>query len=131
MEKVTILIGTVQSNASGTGTQDTTREVHFQGEKRGSNYNRDTGRYGVARLETLYAAEGNRLIVHVTESVGKYVPRPISYSLHEVTAADLRGDGRFADLGRRCGFGQITFDKPLPLTLDEALALGSDQENDD
>jgi len=119
MEQIKVLVGSVQSGSSGTVTRDTTREVVFQGEKLGDYHEPGIGRDGNptdtrGTVETLYRAEDGRLIVHVRDW-SHWQGEPTVYSLHEVTEADLQGDGRFAALGRECGYGR-------PLTLDEALA---------
>jgi len=127
MTEITVLIGSVQTGSSGTVTLDTTREVVFQAKELGSYSEPGTGRDGNptdtrGRVETLYQADDGRFVVHVRDW-SHWQGEPTTYTLHQVTGADLEPLGRFAELGRECGYGR-------PLTLTEALALdrGDDQE---
>jgi len=118
MDTIKLTVGTVQSSSSGTATRDTRREVEFQGELLATYHEAGTGRDGNptdtrGAIETLYRAADGRLVVHVHDW-SHWQGEPDTLTLHEVTEADLSGNGRFADLGHVAGYGR-------PLTLDEAL----------
>lgn len=118
METITIWIGTVEALSNG-AVQDGRRKVEFEGEMLGSlrvyGYDDKRGKLTDTRgtTETLYRAEGGRLVVHV-EDWSRWQGEPTTESLHPVTEDDLRPGGRFEDLGNECGYGR-------PLTLAEAL----------
>ena len=132
MENITVLVGTIQT-LSGGQTQDLTREVELEAEKlaeyREFGYN-EHGNPIDSRgvVETLYKTADDRLVAHV-KYWSNWQGESNTYSLHEVTEADLAGNGRFAHLGREAGMGR-------PLTLDEALAgdeagmYGDDETSD-
>lgn len=120
METIVVLIGSMTSINSGR-TQNLTRKVGFEGKELaqyceyGDDKNdKPTDTRGVR--ETLYRAEDGRLIVHV-ENWSNWQGEPTTYSLQEVTEADLGLDGQFWQLGAEAGFGRL-------LTLDEALDEG-------
>lgn len=123
METITLHVGSIVTGSSGQ-TNDNRREVTFTGEKLASLTEYGAGRDGGitdtrGTTETLYRAEDGRLIVHV-ESWSRWQNEPNSYSLHEVTEADLQPGGQFAGLGRESGYGR-------PLTLDEVLKKKSER----
>ena len=116
METITVRIGSVVGMSSG--TQDTTREVQFEGEKLAtyrefgfSNKGHPTDTRGIT--QTLYRTGDGRLIVYV-EDWSRWQGEPNVYNLVAVTEEDLGINGRFEALGRAAGFGR-------PLTLAEAL----------
>ena len=117
MEHITLRIGT--RTATGSVTQDLTRDVEFVGEelarRKVYGYSDRTGEVTDTRgiTETLYRADDGRLVVYV-EEWSRWQGEPNRYHLVEVTEADLGVNGRFEALGREAGFGR-------PLTLDEAL----------
>ena len=118
MEKVTVSIGSVVAGSGGF-TQDDTRKVEFVGEQLATRTEYGTGRGGGVTdsrgaTETLYETEDGRLVVHV-EDWSHWQGEPNTYSLVEVTEADLQPGGRFEQLGYESGYGR-------PLTLDEALS---------
>ena len=116
---ITVSIGSVVATSSGF-TQDNTREVQFKGEELAARteygYNDRTGSITDTRgtTETLYKTDDGRLVAHV-EDWSRWQNEPTTYTLHEITEADLQPNGRFETLGTEAGFGR-------PLTLDEALA---------
>ena len=121
MEQITILTGSIVTGNSGQ-TLDTTREVCFDGElvgtykEPGMHKGSPTDTRGT--VQTLYRTEDGRLIVHV-ERWSNWQGEPNTYTVHQVDLADLERDHPF--LADVCGFGQ-------PLTLDQALELGADDE---
>jgi len=122
METITLHVGSIVTGSSGQ-TNDNRREVQFTGEKVASRTEYGTGRDGGITdtrgvTETLYRAEGGRLIVHV-EDWSRWQGEPNVYSLHEVTEADLQPNGRFELLGAEADYGR-------PLTLDEVLKKKSE-----
>ena len=126
MENITVFVGSVTAG-SGNLVQDNRREVEFEGEKLAKLTDYGTGRDGAPTdtrgvTETLYKTGDGRLVTHV-EDWSRWQGEPDVCSLHEVTAADLSGSGRFARLGIEAGYGH-------PLTLDEALA-GDEMRGDD
>jgi len=118
MEHITLRIGT--RTATGSVTQDLTRDVEFEGEelarRKEYGYSDRTGGVTDTRgtTETLYRAADGRLVVYV-EEWSHWQGEPNRYHLLEVTEDDLGVNGRFEALGREAGFGR-------PLTLDEALS---------
>lgn len=117
METVKLNIGTIQS-LSGGGVQDLTRVVEFEAEKLAEYSEYGAGRGGGPTdtrgvKETLYKTDDDRLVVHV-EDWSHWQGEPTTYTLHEVTAADLGPNGKFELLGLEAGMGR-------PLTLEEAL----------
>lgn len=124
MEKITVYIGQVVVMSNG-AQQDTRRPVTFEGEKLGEYREYGQGRDGGptdtrGTIETLYRASDGRLVVH-SEDWSNWQGEPNTETLQEVTPADLQPGGDFEDLGRACGMGR-------PLTLDEALSLGDEDE---
>jgi hypothetical protein len=121
MDTIKLRIGTVVG-MSGGQTQDTTREVAFEGEKLGSHrefgISDQTGGLTDTRgtTETLYKTADGRLVVYV-EEWSHWQNEPNYYTLREVTQADLDATGEFTALGAACGLGRS-------LTLDEALEAG-------
>jgi len=116
MAEITVQIGSVVT-ASGGVQQDNRREVKFTGEEVASRteYGMHKGSATDTRgvNETLYRTDAGRLIVHV-EDWSRWQGEPNTYSLHEVTEADLQVGGRFEALGHKAGYGR-------PLSLDEAI----------
>jgi hypothetical protein len=118
MDTITLKIGSIVG-MSGGPTQDTTREVVFEGEELASRTEYGVGNQGGLTdtrgvTETLYRTADGRLVVYV-EDWSRWQGEPSIYRLHQVTEAGLGVGGRFEALGRKAGFGR-------PLTLDEALA---------
>jgi len=116
MEQITVWVGTVEGGS--TVHLDATREVQFTGEelaKLSTPGRSDRGDITDSRgvTETLYRAEDGRLVVHVKDW-SQWQGEPTTYSLREVTDADLGANGEFEALGHEAGYGR-------PLTLDEAL----------
>jgi len=117
MKSITLQVGTY--TVGNALVQDDTREVEFVGELVMSRTDYGLGRGGGPTdtrgvTESLYKTEDGRLIVHV-EDWSKWQGEPNTYSLHEVTEADLQVGGRFERLGAEAGYGR-------PLTLDEAVS---------
>ena len=117
METITVYVGSIVTSNSGQ-TNDNRKEVQFTGEELASRteygYSDRSGGLTDTRgvTETLYRAEGGRLIVHVKDW-SRWQGEPNIETLHDVTEADLQPNGRFDALGANAGFGR-------PLTLDEA-----------
>lgn len=118
MDKIKVSVGSVVATSGGI-TQDDTREVEFAGEELASRteygFSDRTGGITDTRgvTETLYRTGDDKLVVHVKDW-SRWQGEPNTYSLHEVTEADLQVGGQFEALGARAGYGR-------PLTLDEAL----------
>ncbi len=118
METVKLYIGSIQ-RSSNAFTKDNTRPVEFLGEqlatRREFGYSDRTGGLTDTRGvdQTLYKTDDGRLLVHV-EDWSRWQGEPTTYSLREVTEADLGVNGEFEALGREVGYGRA-------LTLDEAL----------
>jgi len=121
MEKQQVLVGTAVSNNSGL-TRDTTRAVVFDGQRLGVYHEPGTHEGTISdtrgTIKTLYRAGDGRLIVH-SDRWSNWQTEATSYTIHTVTQADLEKHHPF--LAEKCGFGK-------PLTLDQALALGIDEE---
>jgi len=119
VDTIKLDVGTVTASTGGI-TQDLTRAVEFVGEEVASRteygLSRKTGAPTDSRGvdETLYRTDDDRLVVHVKDW-SHWQSEPTSYSLHEVSEADLQVGGRFEALGAEAGFGR-------PLTLDEAVS---------
>lgn len=119
MEEITLLIGSVEQTRSGF-VQDNRRPVRFIGEQlaRRTEYGFDSWRGTLTDTrgvtETLYRTEAGRLVVYV-EDWSRWVGEPSTYSLVQITEADLQPGGRYEMLGLAAGLSR-------PLTLDEALA---------
>lgn len=118
MDKITVQVGSVVAGSSGQ-VNDNRRDVVFTGEELGSRTEyglSDKGGITDTRgvTETLYRTDDGRLIVHVKDW-SHWQGEPSTYSLVEISEADLQPGGRFEDLGAEAGFGR-------PLTLDEALS---------
>ncbi len=123
VDKVTVSIGSVVAGSSGQ-TNDNTREVEFVGESLASRTEYGLGRDGGITdsrgvTETLYKTEDGRLVVHVKDW-SHWQSEPNTYTLHEVTEADLGANGQFEALDAEAGYGR-------PLTLDEALTPKGDE----
>jgi hypothetical protein len=117
METIRVVVGSLTTVGGGV-TRDHRRPVEFEGEKLAEYHEPGIGRDGSptdtrGTVETLYRAADGRLVVHVRDW-SHWQGEPDTYSLHEVTEADLSGNGRFEALGREAGYGRA-------LTLDEAL----------
>lgn len=116
MEKVQVKIGSVTVGSCGL-SQDTTRTVEFVGEElawrtqAGEHRSQITDIRGVT--ETLYKTDDGRLVIFV-EDWSQWEDGPVTYSLSQVTEADLGVGGHFEVLGAKMNFER-------PLTLDEAL----------
>lgn len=124
METITVYVGSVQAGSSGQ-VNDNRRPVQFEGEELARLTTYGAGRKGGITdtkgvTETLYKAADGRLIVHV-EDWSHWQGEPTTEHLHQITEADLQVGGRFEELGREAGYGR-------PLTLDEALAEGPEEE---
>ena len=122
---VKVLVGSVVAGNSGI-VNDNTREVEFVAEQLAKLTEYGMGRDGGVTdtrgvTETLYRTDDGRLVVHVKDW-SNWQSEPTTYSLHEVTEADLEGDGQFWALGLEAGYGR-------PLTLDEALAPKDEDES--
>ncbi|HEY73324.1 MAG TPA: hypothetical protein G4N99_08645 [Thermoflexia bacterium] len=118
MDKVTVLVGSVVAGSSGQ-TNDNTQEAEFEAEELASRTEYGLGRGGGITdsrgvTETLYKTSDGRLVVHV-EGWSNWQGEPNTYTLHEVTEADLGVAGQWAALGAEAGYGR-------PLTLDEAIS---------
>lgn len=118
MNKKRLLIGAITVDTNG-NTINETKEVEFIGEKLGEHhvygYDFSTGKITTARFtrQVVYRTDTDRLIRY-TMYVSDWVHDPETYTIEEVTEADLSTDGKYEILGRYCGFGS-------PITLDEAL----------
>ncbi|MBN1975946.1 MAG: hypothetical protein JW918_00970 [Anaerolineae bacterium] len=117
MDTIRVSVGTY-TVGNGNIVQDNLRPVEFEGEKLAEVKSYGTGRGGGPTdtrgiTETLYKTADGRLVVYV-EDWSHWQGEPNTYSLHEVTEADLGPNGRFETLGREAGMGR-------PLTIDEAL----------
>jgi len=104
---------------SNGATQDTRREVVFQGEEVGTYREYGQGRNGGptdtrGTTETLYRTASGELVAHVDEW-SHWQGEPNIETLYRVTEKDLEPGGRFYDLACACDLGR-------PLTLEEALA---------
>lgn len=121
MDKIEVYIGSVQASSSGM-TLDTTKKVEFTGERIASYNEPGTHKGNVSDTrginQTLYKTSNGRLIAHI-EDWSHWQGEPSTYSLIEVTAADLEPGGQFERLGDVAGYGRA-------LTLDEALAPVAD-----
>lgn len=117
MDTIKLYIGSIQTSSNF--TQNNTHPVEFLGEqlatRREFGYSARTGGLTDTRgtTQTLYKAADGRLLVHV-EDWSRWQGEPTTYSLREVTEADLGANGEFEALGREAGYGRA-------LTLDEAL----------
>jgi len=116
-DKITVLVGSVVAGSSGQ-VNDDTKEVEFEGEELASRTEYGLGRGGGITdsrgvTETLYKTSDGRLVVHVKDW-SHWQGEPNTYTLHEVTEADLSATGGWAALGAEAGMGR-------PLTLDEAI----------
>ena len=119
METIKVQIGTMATGSGGV-QQDLTRVVEFTGEEMATYAEYGTSRKTGAPVDTrgvdqtLYRTKDGRLIVHVKDW-SHWQGEPNTYSLHEVTEADLQPGGRFEALGAESNYGRS-------LTLDEALS---------
>lgn len=116
MTEITVQVGSA-TTASGGVHQDNRREVKFAGVEVASRTEYGTHKGNVSDTrgvtETLYRTDDGRLVVHVKDW-SRWQGEPSTYSLHEVSEADLGVGGRFEMLGAEAGYGR-------PLTLDEAI----------
>ncbi len=118
-EQITVYVGSVVVANNG-HRQDDCVPVSFEGEQLGqvTQYEtKDSGAPDNTRgvTQTLYRTSDDRLVVHV-EDWSRWQGEPNTERLVKVTEADLQPGGKFARLGRECGYGR-------DLTLDEGLAL--------
>jgi hypothetical protein len=116
METVRLEVGTL--TVGNNVRLDTRKPVEFEGEELAALRTAGTGRDGKLTdtrgiVETLYKAGDGRLVVHV-EEWSHWQGEPSTYTLHEVSEADLQPGGCFEDIGAEAGYGR-------PLTLDEAV----------
>ena len=117
METIQLHVGSYSCTSNT--EQDNRRPVEFVGEKLATRteYGTSDRTGGLTDTRgtswTLYRTQDGRLVVHI-EDWSHWQGEPNTYTLVEVTEADLQPNGHFEDLGREAGFGR-------PLTLDEAL----------
>jgi len=126
MKTIKILVGSiVTKNAM---KADGTRAVEFEGEEVAELLQLGIGRDGAptdtrGTTSVLYRTDDGRLIAHI-EDWSRWGGEPTTFTLHEVTEADLQVGGKFENLGRWAGYGR-------PLTLDEGLAVAAGKEASD
>jgi len=117
MSTIKVFVGSVVAGSSGQ-TNDSRREVRFEGEELARRTEYGAGREGGITdtrgvAETLYKTADGRLIIYV-EDWSRWQGEPDVYRLVEVAEADLDVGGHFEDLGRKAGMCR-------PLTLDDVL----------